>query len=197
MSCYEHADGGYIIPTREWPKFRTDFIKRVNYFHKEVKQRATDYANEFNAQPKKQRTKSEPWSCYPPMIPARAEWPGSTSWLSTPVNDVLDFNHTTYKYTVNKKALEKHPTSKSFGIDIDCTTISLDNHTRNISIHVEDNNKSFVRFEDHPLSEILLRCLNRVNWTRGSGGYLLYRNEFHDHSASDKIWRYGPKGDRS
>jgi len=192
MSCDEHADGGYIIPTREWPKFRTDFIKRVNGFHEEVKQRATDYANEFNAQPKKHRAK-DICAGYAPSIPTIVEWPRCT-WLTTPVNDVLDFNHTTYKFTVDKKALKKHPTSQSFGIEIDCTTLSLHNHTRNVSIHVENNNKSFVMFENHPLSTILQRCLNRVNWTRGSGGYLLYRNEFHDHSASEKIWRYGPKG---
>lgn len=189
MSCYEYADGSYTIPTREWPKFRTNFITRLNTFHAKVKQRAEDFTKEHNSLPKKLRHTS-----YTPLS-AAVEWPHCT-WLASPVRDVLKFNETTQKYTVEKETLKKRATSKSFSIEIDCTTLEMDNHSRCVSINVEENNKSFRAFEEHPVSTIFQECLDRVNWTRGTGGCLFYRSEYHCHEESDRIWEYGPKGAR-
>jgi hypothetical protein len=190
MSYYEYANGGYRIPTREWPKFRTGLITAINNFHAEVQQRATEYANKFNAQPKKERYKE---GDYPP---SHVEWPGC-DWLTSPVRDVLRFNRETLRYAVDKTALKKRPTSKDLRLGFDCTELVLNNEIRRIGVDISENNKSFHAFEEHPISTLIMNALARVRWTRGSGGYLLYRDEYFEHAASDVIYRFGPIGERA
>ena len=196
MSNYQTASGGFKLSTREWPKFRTSLIKSINCFHKDVEQRAVNFAKEFNAKPKKVRLYSG--TSYP-KLPSGVEYPYDyrSHYSRAHVSELLEWSQDAGKYSVNKTKLKKQPTSKSFSLGYRDCSIELINKSRSVSIDVDYNNHSFDTFQDDPIADLLEMHLERVKWTRGTGGFIYFRSEYDEHNESTRLWCYGPRGNRS
>jgi hypothetical protein len=56
--------------------------------------------------------------------------------------------------------------------------ISLDETGRQVTWSTGENNHAVERAEAHPMSQTLLRLLNRIEWTPGSGGTIVGNDEY-------------------
>lgn len=75
---------------------------------------------------------------------------------------------------------------------------------REVTWRVHENNHSHDDAEESIIGRTLLGLLSRVEWTRGSGGYIRYTDEYlndsaieHGGSATSLQCVYGPKGERA
>lgn len=84
----------------------------------------------------------------------------------------------------------------------DGATITFDRTASTVRWHVPENNHAVDRARDHPLAVVLFNTLDRVNWTRGSGGKISGNNEYNREprdagsGANYVVDEYGPKHNR-
>ena len=68
---------------------------------------------------------------------------------------------------------------------------------RTVVWDVDDNNHSVDRARSSPLGQAFFRLLGKVKWTRGTGGYIQYRNEYMEWDGPQIKERCGPIGERT
>jgi hypothetical protein len=91
-------------------------------------------------------------------------------------------------------------TSKTFAFDCDEASITLDDKERKFRWHVSENNHAVERAHEHPLAVAAFKALDRIQWTRGTGGKITGNDEYNQESRDDggganyATYRYGPLG---
>lgn len=99
-----------------------------------------------------------------------------------------------------KKALAYPATNRTTTWHCDEASVELDG--RHLTWDVPDNNHAVDHAHDSWLGKALFAQLDRVTWTRGSGGYFVGNNEYNDDrdvggGANYLTRSYGPAGDRA
>jgi hypothetical protein len=178
MSCYNWEEGTIKIPTKEWAKLRTDVVKAWNASQLEKLERATKMHERLKGLLKGKRGSK------------RVEALRKFSFR-------VDLDHDAFHMVVKherdpktgcyemvlgsvpkKKDLGLKPTSKSCSLDLEDATIIFRNEDRTVTWSVGENNRAVERSRKHPVAQVLFRRLNRIEWTRGTGGEIVGNDEY-------------------
>lgn len=186
MSTYEWESGTIKIPAKEWSKFRTAIIKASN----ELRLRGFELAKILYPKIKIQtrHRQSQP----------KDEWTGALETVLEAERISFEderydiVRSLLYKYDrdQNKQVLRRPmkanlgilPTSKSCSINIGEACISLDNESKSVTWDVSENNHACDSARKHSLAKEMFRLLNRITWTRGSGGTIIGNDEYNRES---------------
>ena len=73
--------------------------------------------------------------------------------------------------------------------------VTIDTDERTLTWDIDENNRAVERAYDSFLGKTVMSALRRVNWTRGSGGRILYQDEYQrDAYAGPSVSKtFGPK----
>ncbi|MAM83289.1 MAG: hypothetical protein CL472_01235 [Acidobacteria bacterium] len=85
-----------------------------------------------------------------------------------------------------KKPLRKtwpDATNRQTLFTFDEAAISFDDKTKTLTWRVSENNRAVERAHAHPVAEALFEALNRIKWTRGSGGEIVGNDEINIHEG--------------
>lgn len=180
MSKYEWERGTIKIPSKEWPKFRTAVIKAWNASELDRLERAKRLHAEVSAKVKGKRGSKRQ------EVLARLYLDG----FGRDAYDVRDLvvsctwddakKRQVYKLrgVPRKKDLEVLPTSKDATIHMPDASVTLSNKARSVTWDVPENNHAGEHARSHPVARKLFRLLDRMTWTRGSGGEIVGNDEY-------------------
>ena len=180
MSTYEWESGTIKIPAKEWSKFRTAIIKSSN----DLRLKGFELAKILYPKIKKAKPKNE--------------WTGA-------LETVLEAERISFedeRYEVVRRLLYKFdpdqrkqvlrrpmksnlgllPTSKSCNVRCGEACISLDNENKSVIWDVPENNHACDSARSHSLAKEMFRLLERITWTRGSGGTIIGNDEYNRES---------------
>lgn len=93
-------------------------------------------------------------------------------------------------------------TNRTTSVYYDDFSIGFDRSTSTVRWTVDENNHACDRAHAHPYAIALFGALNRVTWTRGSGGEIVGNNEYHRDSRESggggnyTVMTFGPKSKR-
>lgn len=91
------------------------------------------------------------------------------------------------------------PTNRTTVFNCGEAEIRFDPTKKTVSWDVPDNNHACEHAREHPVAAALFDALDRVNWTRGSGGQIVGNNEYNQDNdyegggANYVTSEYGPK----
>lgn len=192
MSRYEHEHGTITIPTAEWKRLRESILTENN----RLEERFFASMQAIHAWAKANRKRGEsPKACIE-RCPAFEKLDCDASWRAAR----LLFSKAGNLQKPKRKDLKILPLTKSATLDFEDATVHLSNKNRTLTWHVDENNHACERAREHPMGIVVFACLNRVNFTRGSGGTIVGNDEYSRDDASVGgggnyiTSAYGPKG---
>ena len=183
MSCYNWERGTITIPTKEWSKFRTTLIKAWNEHQLAKLEKAKKLHAELTAAIKGKRG-SKRTEALQKAVRARFERCGRTDMLQE-IRDMLVEgwgDQMTLRPLPKKKDLGLLPTSKTCSLQLQEATITLNNTNRTVTWNVEENNRAVESARKEKLAQVLFRLLDKITWTRGSGGKIIGNDEYNSDS---------------
>jgi len=207
MSFYAWEEGTIVIPRAAWAKFRTTLIKAWNRDRLRLledakrakaamvkaakgkrgskRDEAVEEALERHCGIQRGRIVDERADdCFEQL--SELFFKGSGDWS---------------KIRIPKRAeLGILPTSKDASIEVGGdASIRLSNKSHTMGWYVGENNKAPERAHRHPMARLLFSELNRMKWTRGSGGTIVGNDEYNQDSGAVGgggnyvVAEYGPK----
>lgn len=197
MSCYEWESGTLALPTSEVAAMR----KALNVAHtnqmKSVKALLDRLWPELKKLPADKRRRLDPYS--PPLRHLNAAADDEAWW------DLHSLFHASggRKPTAEhwKKSLAYPSTNRTS--DWRCGEASVSLEGRHLTWDVPENNHAVDHAHDSWLGRALFAQLDRVKWTRGSGGYFVGNNEYNADDCSPGgggnylTSTYGPAGEKT
>ncbi len=209
MSCYERETASIVLPASEAAKVKKAVRDAVNGLRADAQAYAAAF---WDGQAKRTRStrrylqaledaSRERTGLYAPRG-SRPRWAGSghygneASWaLESLLHSVSDKPRKITSADLDRffpKATNRDTrfrAGEEAGVCFDGRVLTWE---------VGENNHSVERFHAHPVAVALLGALDRVKWTRGTGGVVRYDNEY-----SRDAWQapsikaaYGPAGDQ-
>lgn len=186
MSKYCWEEGTIKIPSRSWASFKKELREVYNRLQKKSYKvalqayetllkagkgkRGIDWKNEFN----------------------RLLWDGH---IHIPDGvDILKLRKSIFPFDPKKQENRKRPRKpkkKDFPLANSSTTrleldgdahILFDNKTRSVSWVVYENNHAVENARAHPLGIAFFRALDKMKWTRGTGGEIIGNDEYNRES---------------
>ena len=194
MSCYNWCSGTIKIPTKEWSSFRKALITRNNEYLDSAYTTARKIHEEIKAESKYKRK----YNYY------NAIWEKVYS-ISVPahIRDLIHNSLTTGSYPNIKLALpKKKDFSKANLKTVDYGYFMLNLEKKSLSFSVDENNRAVERAFEDTFVKYVFRLLDRIDWTRNSGGSIVGNDEYNrdcDYEgggANYVIKTYGNKKDR-
>lgn len=178
MSKYEWESGSIIIPTKEWSNFRTALVTEWNKSQDKLFLDALATLKTIKEQNKGKRGVN--WrdvTCR--YVEEKFEYDDA--------HEILRLILSNGKLiTPKKKDLKIYPVSKSAAIMTgDRVTITLKNETHTVHYNVPDNNHACSDARNLPIVRKMFTLLNKITWTRGSGGEIIGNDEYNRDSECD------------
>lgn len=177
MSCYEWESGTIKIPSKDWAKFRTTLIKAWNERELSKLERAKSAHARLKAVIKGKRGE--------PRRKALAEAADRIFQGTEDGYEIQRLVMEGYGKTLKlkgslpkKKDLKLLPTSKDASFHFSDATIVLRNKERTVTWDVGENNHAREHSRAHPMGQKLFSLLNRIKWTRGTGGKIVGNDEY-------------------
>jgi hypothetical protein len=180
MSKYEWERGTIKIPAKAWASFRTEVIKAWN----EQAIRRLERATKLHARAKEvvkgkrgakrqealrqlqdQHLRSHPEDDATIGMVMSFRWENGKSLLEL-------------KNAPKKKDAQILPTTKDCTLSLGDATVTLRNEARTVTWDVPENNHARDHARRHPVAKALFRLLDRIDWTRGSGGKIVGNDEY-------------------
>lgn len=180
MSKYEWERGTIKIPAKAWASFRTEVIKAWNEQAIRRLERATKLHARAKEVVKGKRGKARQEALrqvhdlhlhYHPDDYAVVEMALSSRWEK----GVGRFE---IRSAPKKKDAKLLPTTKDAVLDLGDATVVLRNEARTVTWDVPENNHARDHARRHPVAKALFRLLDRIDWTRGSGGKIVGNDEY-------------------
>lgn len=189
MSCYEWERGSIKLPAGEMTKVR----KAVVEAHNAARQRIFDKANatlpKLLAAGKGKRNFNY-LEALRTVLVAR-DYYGRTNYD----DDTSDVEELLFPYRVVERDGHKFservkrpvkPKKKDVGllgaradgVRFEDASIAFDKDGRMVHWHVGENNHARERARAHPIARAFFSALNRITWTRGSGGDIVGNDEY-------------------
>lgn len=174
MSCYNWCSGTIKIPTKEWSAFR----KAVIAAHNSYNERSFQIARDLHAKIKLDSKYKRNYSFYNKAFDS--VYNGN---LSVPNH----FKHLIFRSLLNDNypAKLKLPKKKDFPkatLKTECYGYFILNHSsKSICYNVEENNRAVEEATADLFVKQVFRLLNRMTWTRNSGGTIVGNDEYNRH----------------
>jgi hypothetical protein len=217
MSCYEWESGTIVIPSKEWAGFKKNLRKAFNDIQTEAFESAKRIYEALMAKAKgKRNIKRETWDKWWEELATRSSGFGSRFRSDIPhrtaIYDVLGMDNLTGFGGRDKTVTRpKRPMKKDFPLVNGKTTyfnvgheasIHLSNDKqRSVTWDVPENNHAREHAREEALAGKFFALLNRITWTRGSGGKIIGNDEYtrdagHEYEGgggSYLVEEFGPK----
>lgn len=205
MSCYNWERGTITLPSKEWSKFRTGLLKAWNAKLEETYALAKKAHTAAKAAGKGKRgknrkeamvaaidrvcggriehgyfeatTRSYGYGGYDTRRneTAHENWELVCKLLGY---DRWDRSDTLKLHAPKKKDLGLVATSKSCTLNLPDASVTFDNDTRSVHWSVYENNRAVESANGHWFAVKLWKALDRVTWTRGTGGKIIGNDEY-------------------
>lgn len=185
MSCYESEEGTIKIPSKEWAKFRTAVIKAWNEhqlqrlakaqaLHKRLKETLKGKRGSVRTEALREalarHSRQDPEGDIQCLV--------IEGWRNEPkLRSVAP----------KKKDFQILPTSKDASIYLGDASIHLKNKTKCVVWVVPENNHAREHARKHPVAKTLFRLLDRITWTRGSGGQIVGNDEYNRDAGHGEV----------
>lgn len=165
MSCYNWEEGSVKFSVKEWAKFRTAIIEKVNEEREKLYKLACTAYTAAQEAGKGRRGFS------------RADWVQDSERFYD-VAHYITRRGELKVFKPKKKDFPMLPTSKSVVLHLEEVAITLDNKKRAVTYSVFENNRAVERARENPVVDLMFRKLSAINWTRGSGGEIVGNDEY-------------------
>lgn len=199
MSNYEWEEGGIKLPTAEFARVRQVVADRVTKNSDAIYTKAQEFWAGLTA-----KQKSDPAAYKAAFLAFKDKstkrvynglWGGSHDESTLPEG----FDDHVFGYAAERAAWDKaagktvtfkprrlqktdltYPTKKDlvFRTMNGSGNITFDRDTSSVRWYVDENNHAVDSAHGDPLADEFFTALSMVKWTRGTGGYLLYGNEY-------------------
>lgn len=190
MSCYNWCSGTIKIPTKEWSAFR----KAVIAAHNSYNERSFEIARDLHAKIKLDSKYKRNYSFYNKAF--NAVYNGGLS-VPSHFKDLIYRSLLTDDYPAKLKLPKKKDFSKATLKTSDYGYFTLNHASKSISYNVEENNRAVEEAAADPFVRRIFGQLNRMTWTRNSGGTIVGNNEYNRESeyegggANYVVYRFG------
>jgi hypothetical protein len=197
MSCYNWCSGTIKIPTKEWSAFR----KAVIAAHNSWTERSFEIARDLHTKVKLDSKYKRNYSYYNKIF--NIVYNGN---LSVPHHskDAIYSSLLTGGYPNRKLKLPKKSDffkatlkTESYGY------FTLNHASKTISYYVEENNRAVEEAATDPFVKQVFQLLNRITWTRNSGGTIVGNDEYNRDCSYEGgggnyiVHRFGPVKERA
>lgn len=199
MSCYEWERGTITLPAKEWAAFRKGLLEAWNALELERLSKAVALHARLKEAIKGKRGTTKAAALREAgdrLCPEHREENEGVRGL------LFSYDWATRTLSLKplpkKKDLKLLPLSKDAVLDLGDASISLSNDRRTVTWSVGENNHAREHARRHPMARELFRRLDRVTWTRGSGGKLVGNDEYNrdtddeDGGSNYVTAEYGP-----
>jgi len=195
MSRYEWEKGEFKLPSAEWAGFKASIREAVNRSNT-AKYEAAVKVHEQLVTSLKGKRGVDPWQAAWEIAAGMGTGHGiyrQPTFAEDDVNDIVSAV-VDRKWSGNKLVAKvRKPQKKQFpqhGNNVtelrssECS-LHFDNETRTATWRVEENNHSCDRARESVLGRALFKALDKVNWTRGTGGRIWGNDEYNRDSGRD------------
>lgn len=191
MSRNEWERGTITIPAAEWAGFRKGLLTQWNAKQEELLADALRAHKAIEAAAKGKRGEGRQTA----MTDALHSFCGfrQTQWgwesrseeqqqrheaLSRLVFKRESWNGPVTLQTPKRSALDLKPLTKDADFSLSDAHIRLVNKDRTVTWSVGENNHACEHAREHWFAKVLFAALNRITWTRGSGGQIVGNDEY-------------------
>ena len=206
MSRYEYERGEFKLPAGEWAAFK----KRLLQAHERFREEVLTFAEQIHAHlhgPQFKGKRNVDWRREAEEFThsthqAYGGWSSPVRRSSEEIReaalDLLEFSanpktgQTKRPPKPQKKRLEAvHETRKvvnrgdQMTFDAGDGGIYLDNRTHTVRWEVSENNHACEYAREHPMGKAFFAALNKVQWTRTTGGEIWGNDEYNEDSGRD------------
>lgn len=210
MSKYEWERGTISIPKAQWASFRKGLLTKWNEHQQGLLEdakgayRAIQDAAKGKRGAKRQETlrsalraHCEAAKSKRPCPDPEPEWGSLISYLIIRSKDVG--GGSVVFQSPRKVNLETKPLSRGLvALDLDNTSVTFDNARKTVNWFVPENNHACERARSHWFAKALFEALDRITWTRNSGGKIIGNDEYNCYTAYESgganyvTAKYGP-----
>lgn len=179
MSNFGEENGEVKLPVKEWKSFRDKIYQRYNYKLSELYEIATSIWSEMKEKKKGKRNVN--------LISLFNEVVQNHKLAqTTDIYDAWHFHHLIEYSLINDGKLTK-PKKKDFApkkasqgetLYDDELSVRFDNKTKTIHYNTQDNNHAVDRGRQSFLGSMVLKELERINYTSKTGGYFKASSEY-------------------
>lgn len=200
MSKYDWEKGNIKIPSAEWAslkkKVRNAYNKvQENYYQiggkiwKEIKENGVSFRDAFEKHAPNSSSSTLPDGC--------------RTFLRRAIYRNSENREKAYKPR-RKDFPKKTNRDTSFSLRECEGSIYFNNDSRIVRWVVHENNHAVDQARRHPVAKAFFKALNRIDWTRDSGGKIVGNDEYNRHANQDRPGgggnyvnsRFGPRGKR-
>ena len=192
MSVYEYEGGTFRIPSQEYPKLR----QTVEVAVKAHKAKVFDHTQTLwkGLTPKQKSRQGE----YEKAARTYAEKTFTNYGDDSMYDDFQDMTDRVIDRSTAKprrviQADMDYPTNRTTQFRIGEVSVHFDKDTSTVRYHVDENNHSVERSHDNPLRHKLFMQLEKMRWSRDTGGVVRGDDEYNDQGVYDVV-AYGPIG---
>lgn len=188
MSCYEWEHGTIKLPAKEWAGFRKGLLEDWNKNQLELLERAKRAHAAIKGAVKGKRGKKREEAL---RAAIRRHVGDLNSVAAQPMErlvlewDAEALRHKLKSAAPKKKDLELFAVSKDAEIHLPDACVKFVNESRSVVWDVPENNHAREHARDHWFARRLFAKLDRIKWTRGSGGKLLGNDEYNRDAGGD------------
>ncbi len=206
MSCYEWERGSIVIPSKEWARFRSGLLKAWNEHQVRRLEDARD-AHAIMLQAGKGKRGEGRVRAMDDALRRLCGCGGhDESWGNNRYKSLSQLLYAGGKLQYPRKkdlSMKLISASKDTTIHarLDGTEaeVSFDNAKRTVHWYVSENNHAREHAHAHWFAKRLFAALNRIRWTRGSGGKIVGNDEYNRDSSYEGgggnyvTMEFGPK----
>lgn len=197
MSCYNWCSGTIKIPTKEWSAFR----KAVIAAHNSCNERSFEIARDLHAKIKLDSKYKRNYSFSNKVFDA--VYNGNLS-VPSHFKDLVYRSLLTEDWSNRKLKLPKKKDFPKATLKTEHYGYFTFNHaSKSISYNVEENNRAVESANADPFVQRIFQLLNRMTWTRNSGGTIVGNDEYNRDSDYEGggsnyiVHRFGPMRERT
>lgn len=195
MSRYEWEKGEFKLPSAEWAGFKAAIREAVNHSNAAMYEAALKLHGELGAALKGKRG-ADVWDTAWDLMDKLY---GGSRYHHAPrfgedetmaiVEAVVQRSWSGNKQITKvrkpqKKQFPQHGNNVT-SFDLGECSVHFDNATRTATWRVEENNHACDRARESALGKALFAALDKVNWTRGTGGRIWGNDEYNRDSGRD------------
>jgi hypothetical protein len=192
MSCYEWEEGTIKLPSKVWASFRTNLLKAWNAHYlsnletaKKAHKELSDAIKGKRGKKREEALKAAVKKRFSRREYCRLHRRTVDRDVDTEIRRMVveergwGENATiTLKALPKKKDLPLKATSKDAEMDFGDTYVKFVNKTKSVVWSVSENNRARERAHEHWFAKKLFAALDKVEWTRGSGGKIIGNDEY-------------------
>lgn len=215
MSCYEWETGEVLLPAGAVPTVKKSLRDVTNALHETAQRAAHTFWEQYAQRTRSTRLYNERLEAYLHLSESSSRSHGFYSVPEHPSGldeeSLVELHHLLVSVAERPHKLTSAEVAQAFpkatnrALNFDVgheATISI--RGRTLRWHVNENNHAVDRAHEHPVMRTLFTALNRVKWTRGTGGTSWGSNEYADDAAQSDGYNplsttssYGPLGEQA